>query len=397
MNPPDDFPTTDTEHWLLAPVFDGLDDTDSGPESDDLLLDDGHLGDLGVSVLADVLAGVADATDGLEPDHVNRAHAHAVACTPCSNRIDSVGHWSAALRGETTDAAATERSVVAAGSISPSPAPAEPAMVGTSVGTSGATDNVVSLKDAKTKRRFPRYLVPVAASLAALAIGGSAMLRSNVTAETTSDVAAAAPNTQAEGAAPDTTVAAFADQEAAAETTVAAAAEAAPETSVAAAALAQAPETPANQTAKPAPAPTAPITDPPAVFNVDGPAEVIPSVPLRPPGGGAKDQAEIGRADNPENKTGDKRSGVLPRLVGSFQTLEQAATRLQAVPSVAVNNIEPPCRTVLQRLLTEKGADPDEARFARADIDAELVTLAIVQDGDSAIVVAADSACKPVQ
>jgi hypothetical protein len=403
MNPLNDSPSTDTERWLLAPAFDPSNwdiEAENWADDESLMGPDAHLTDFGSSVLADVLSGVDDAVAGLDQDVVNRAHAHLMACATCSIRVDSITGWSASLKRETNLSARVERANP--GNSSPAGVVGTAGVVG-AVGVVGAP--VVSLSEARAKKRFPRFLVPVAASLAAVALGGVTLLRSNVDTNT-SNVAAAADTSVA--AAAETSVAALAQE----RSKVADSQAAAPETVVAAATAEEAPAPAPAQDANDQP-PAAALTPPPATsapddFTIgDGVTPVVPSIPAGPPQGGTKDQAGVGAPvepvkpvdpADPENKTGQRSAGALPRLVGSFETFDQAAARLRAVPTAAVRTIEPPCRTVLQRLLTELGADPDEARFARADIAGELVTLAIVQDKTGAFqVVGADTACKPVQ
>jgi hypothetical protein len=403
MTRPDDFTTTDTERWLLAPVFgtsefDLTSDVATGdwsdlPDETETLQDnDGHLSELGVSVLADALAGSRDATEGLDDDLVNRAHAHVVTCASCSQRIDAIGRWSSTLKDQTASlgSESSARSDTA-NSVPPLSAATSTPIVAAAADNS---DNVVSFQEAKSRRRFPRFLVPVAASVAALAFGSYAVLGSRVKPANQSPVAAeTAAKPSPDNAAPaELSQERSAESEAGAETSVAA------ETTVAAASETVA--APASE-AKAKKAPVAPPTTgspADADFNVDAVKPVVPSVPAQPPQGGARDRAGIGAPVGEDNKPGETKSGVLPRLIGSFQTLEQAAARLRAVPTTAVNDREPPCRIVLERLLTEKGADPDEARFARADIAGELVTLAIVEKPDGNFeVVGADTACKPVE
>jgi hypothetical protein len=227
------------QSWLDAPNFDIPnfgDDTDEWAAIDDhdRLLVDGHLSDLGVSVLADLQVGVVDASEGLDPHAVQSSIMHLAQCSTCPARVASVAGWAREIAVPVPvpvpipAPAAGPVAVVNPHSAAGVPETFETWAVLGNTGTlsqqeslpssnanlSGA--NVVSI-DAK-RRRFvsPRRFASVAAALAACAFAATTLLNNSPKVAST-DLAIA-----------DTTVAAAAEESAAvaaAETTALAATE----------------------------------------------------------------------------------------------------------------------------------------------------------------------------
>jgi hypothetical protein len=393
---------------------------------DDLFVDDdsifgldGHLTDLGVSVLADVQREgdtlVHDLTDGLSIDDITAAGSHTATCGECSGRIQSVGRWTQTIQRVTLNDAMT--AAVAPGPESKTAPESKP--------ESKPESNVVQL-DTVRRKRFPRFLVPVAASLAAVALGGSVLLNGSiVNNRNTSAEIAAAPETSVAAASAfsteksDRTVAESADV--AADTNAATNAEAAENTAAAAAAAdTSAPDSESAgqladttvvaaasaERAKQLPAAAAPAlaTTVPLITADDKLDQAEPPATAKDFADGDQNRTKVtGESPSlvpapvPAPAKGSTASTDIPKLAGTFATFADAAQRLRANPKVAVLSDTPPCRVAIDRLIAERNLDPDLARFARAQVGEQVLILAIVQDTTGSIqVVGADSACHPI-
>ena len=258
--------TVATQSWLDAPNFDdavtdewAVIDEWAAIDDHDRLLVDGHLSDLGVSVVADIQGGVVDAAEGLDPQAVQSSIMHLARCSDCPARVASVAGWARAIALDGIVDVATPALLIAEADstatphIAPAGTSAEPQHIGTGhtaathastpVDPSSSTPdhhNVISI-DTK-RRRFvsPRGIASVAAAVAACAFAATTLLNSSpkvastdlALAETTvvaaaADAAPVAPETAAAAAA-ETTAALNPTDEAAAAAGVARATETAP-------------------------------------------------------------------------------------------------------------------------------------------------------------------------
>ncbi len=454
--------TVTMQSWLDAPNFDvpssGGDDTDEWAAIDDhdRLLVDGHLSDLGVSVLADLQVGVVDAAEGLDPQAVQTSIIHLAQCSTCPARVASVAGWAREIAVPVPVAVVAPHSTAGAAETSAvfgsNPTLSRPEALQSS-STDLAGSNVVSI--AAKRRRFvsPRGFASAAAAVAACAFAATTLLNSSpkvsstdlavadttVAAEASELAAAAAAETTALAATETVAAAAPADQ-AAAAARVAPEAESAPDTdAIANDVLSFDGETgspqsgSAGETAEPAPPPAAKQSAPKATFPVttlfqpEGSSERVGTTPpllpegrvttTRPPaapeaaGGVTAGPAAAAPAPpvtvvasagvttvapNVQTATPTQDAVVLPTLLqGTFLNVQDVLDKLIADPTIASPDTEGPCGKELRAWLISSGADQAGPRFVRARVADRVLTFAIATPvGKQAVVVVADEACR---
>ncbi len=155
----------------------------------DRLLQDGHLTDLGVSVVSDLQAGVQDAAFGIDPEAVRTSFLHVASCHECPARVATVATWARSI-AEFPPAPALSSPEQHPGA---NPEQSEREAPGV---TTAPLATVTSLQSRRKQFFTIRYAASAAAVLAACTFGASALLGDSARLRS-SDLADGAPRTEA--------------------------------------------------------------------------------------------------------------------------------------------------------------------------------------------------------
>ncbi len=444
-----------TAGWLDAPIFDGLSRTENAATGDhsaryqkdqdeeraewadiddhDRLLRDGHLSDLGVSVLADLQAGVPDAAFGLDAEAVRTTILHLAACVACPARVAIVGSWARSIADPVIEPTSTAEPVsdpAAEPTAEPTLSPGQDAAVHSS--------NVISLQRRRTRYFTPRYAASAAAVLAACTFGASALF-ANSARVTSANLAGEAAET---AAAADTTAAAAAEAAAAPETVAgnfagvaseeAASARAAMESATSEGAPGAggttahiptddeavsfdsavggqidtaggtSPPLARKSALPPGGAPPARSSEPPTSSDLAPPAPAALAPAVRPTTTVTADRSGVGSATlaEPAAEAAATTTSDLPptpNLLGKYLSVSEVAAKLRADPTLALADVSTPCADALRVALTVSGVEQAPPRFVRALVGDRMVTFAVATPvGKAPVVVAVDDACRPV-